>query len=121
MKKPKKYGESELQQNCVTWFRLKYRNEKHLLFAIPNGGSRNVIEAVRLKKEGVVAGVADLLLLKGNSEYHGLFIEMKIGDGEQSDSQITFEKYCFENKYQYVTCWSLTSFMDAVENYLKII
>ena len=50
--------EHRLQVACVRWFRLQHPNV--LIFAIPNGGQRNVVTAKRLKDEGVVAGVADL-------------------------------------------------------------
>lgn len=47
------------------------------LFHIPNGGSRNIIEATKLKKMGVKAGVPDLQLIVPNGEVHGLWIELK--------------------------------------------
>ena len=47
------------------------------MFHIPNGGSRNKLEASNLKKQGVKAGVPDLFLPVGRGSYHGLFIELK--------------------------------------------
>jgi len=47
------------------------------LLAIPNGGHRNVMEAVRLKREGVKAGVSDLLLPLQRQGYGGLWLELK--------------------------------------------
>ena len=43
-------------------------------FAIPNGGSRNKMEAVNLKREGVKAGVSDMQVILKDKV---LFIEMK--------------------------------------------
>ena len=43
-------------------------------FAVPNGGSRNVREAMNLKKEGVKSGVSDLVIVTKNVV---LFLEMK--------------------------------------------
>lgn len=71
--------ESKLQQACVRYFRLAYPEYGYMLFAVPNGGSRNAVEARILKAEGVVAGVADLILLVPRSGYGSLCIEMKIG------------------------------------------
>ncbi|MGL5958284.1 MAG: VRR-NUC domain-containing protein, partial [Phocaeicola sp.] len=34
-----------------------------LLFAVPNGGSRNKIEAANLKRQGATAGVSDVICL----------------------------------------------------------
>ena len=87
-----KSKEAQLQQLCVTWFRLNYRNYAGLLYANANGGSRNIVEAANLKKQGVLAGVADLHLAIPNDNYHGLFIEMKIKPNNQQPSQIEFQK-----------------------------
>ena len=70
----KKYPlEDDEQIAFVNWFKLKYKD--YLIFSIPNGGSRNKIEASKLKKTGVTAGIPDLIILMPNTEI--LFIEMK--------------------------------------------
>ena len=112
-----KHEESNLQQACVKWFRYQYPNI--IIFAIPNGGNRNVIEAARLKREGVLAGVADLMILKPNNKYYGLFVEMKTDKGKQSDNQIDFEMYCVHHHYKYSIARSLDEFISIVENYFK--
>ena len=83
-----KHIEDNLQKACVTWFRLQYPDI--VIFAIPNGGKRNVIEASKLKATGVLPGVADLFVMHSNIVfyentegyimYHGLFIELKAGE-----------------------------------------
>ena len=55
-------AEHRLQCACVRWFRYQYPHHASLLFAVPNGGRRDAVTGARLKAEGVVAGVADLLL-----------------------------------------------------------
>lgn len=46
-----KKQESQLQIACVKWFNLQYRELQGLLFSVPNGGNRNIIEAKRFKVE----------------------------------------------------------------------
>lgn len=89
--------EHKLQVSCVKWFRLQYPKYSSLLFSIPNGGARNIIVAKKLKSEGVVSGVSDLILLIPNNNYYGLCIEMKTLKGTQSDNQIIWQKEV-ENK-----------------------
>ena len=48
-----------------------------LLLHVPNGGSRHIVEAAKLRRLGVRAGVPDLLLPVAVAPYHGLWIEMK--------------------------------------------
>lgn len=56
------------------------------LFAIPNGGSRRKtagrvsLEALRMRREGVRAGVPDLMLAIPSGSWHGLYMEMKRRD-----------------------------------------
>ena len=49
-----KSKEANLQVGCITWFRYQFPKLSKLLIAVPNGGSRNKIEAVNLKKQGVM-------------------------------------------------------------------
>lgn len=58
-----------------------------LLFHIPNGGSRDKIEAVNLKRSGVKPGVPDLCLPVPRGQYHALYIEMKNETGRESPEQ----------------------------------
>ena len=60
-RRPPSHNESRLQAACVRWFRYQYPNL--LIFAIPNGGRRNEVEAKIMKEEGVLPGIADLELL----------------------------------------------------------
>lgn len=47
------------------------------LFAVPNGGKRDLRTAARLKAEGVRPGVPDLFLALPRGEASGLWIELK--------------------------------------------
>jgi len=52
--------EHEEQRNFVKWFRQTYTGVR--IFAIPNGGARSASVAMKLKVEGVSAGVPDLFI-----------------------------------------------------------
>ena len=56
-----------------------------IVAAIPNGGSRNLFEAVRMKREGVLAGMPDLVIClpKGVT----VWVEMKAAKGRISPHQ----------------------------------
>lgn len=112
--------EHRLQEACVRWFRLKYPHLSARLFAVPNGGRRDGITGARLKEEGVLAGVSDLVLLVPNGRYHALLIEMKTPKGRQSESQRAWQRAVTENgDYRYVVCRSLEEFMGEVNDYLN--
>jgi hypothetical protein len=101
----------------VKWFGYKY--PECTLFAIPNGHKRNAITGAILKREGVVAGVADLFLMKANQNYHGLWIEVKTDKGKQSESQKEFERKALREGYKYVICKNIDQFINEVETYIN--
>lgn len=120
VRKPPSDEEHRIQVACVRWFRLKYPHLFARLFAVPNGGRRDGITGARLKEEGVLAGVADLILLVPNAGYHALLIEMKTTKGRQSDTQKRWQQeVCAGGEYKYVVCRSLEEFMKIVEEYLS--
>ena len=78
-----------------------------LMFAIPNGGERNIIVASRMRAEGVKSGVSDICLPVPRHAYHGFFIEMKKPGGKESETQKAFGKGVMANGYLYsmFDCW----------------
>lgn len=74
------------------------------MYAIPNGGERNVAVAGRLKAEGVKSGVSDVCLPIARGGYHGLYIEMKKPGGKESEQQKEFGVFLWTQGYKYVMC-----------------
>lgn len=108
--------EHQEQVAVVQWFRLTY--PKLILFSIPNGGMRNIGTAVKLKSEGVLAGVADLFLMSPNINHHGLFIEMKVAKGKVSEQQKYFLEQAKAKGYAACVCYSFEEAQAAITNYL---
>lgn len=77
-------SEDALQTECCTWFHNTHPQHRGLLFAVPNGGKRSVVEANRMKHMGLVAGIPDMIFA-----YAGkiTFLEFKTLDGKLSDVQ----------------------------------
>ena len=113
-----RHEESQIQQTCVKWFRLQYADLALLLFAVPNGGARNRIEAGIMKGEGVTAGVADMLFLLPNKHHHALCIEVKTPKGRQQDSQKRFQCKVEAFGYRYEIVRSLEEFIKLMRNYI---
>lgn len=100
------------------WFRLQYPALGRLMFAVPNGHYRSKRTACILKGEGIVAGVADLILLVPNKKYASLCIEMKAGKGRQTELQAQFQRDAELFGNRYVICRSFDEFRDTVNEYL---
>lgn len=110
--------EHRLQVACVRWFRLQYPQWSHALFSVPNGGRRDATTGAKLKAEGALAGVRDLILLKSNADYGALLIEMKTQKGRQSEQQKRWEELITQDCYKYVVSRSVDDFVREVEGYL---
>ena len=106
--------EGDIQEACVRWFRLAY--PRYLIFSVPNGGTRNAREAVQLKREGALAGVADLIIV---IEGAVLFVEMKTKHNKQQESQKQFQEAVERLGHQYAVCHSLQEFQLTIERFIK--
>jgi hypothetical protein len=70
-------AESKIQSDCHVWLWSTHPQTRRLCYAIPNGGSRDIREAVALKAQGVVAGMPDYhVAIKGNLGLT-LYVEFK--------------------------------------------
>lgn len=110
-KRKPRHIEESIQVACVKWFRLQYPNL--VIFAVPNGGSRNLYEAKNMKESGTLAGVADLVVVGNGGRV--LFVEMKAGRNKQEDNQILFQKNVERLGHKYVVCRSIEGFKKEID------
>ena len=69
-------------------------------YAIPNGGKRNLLEAVKFKRMGVKSGVPDICLPFPSGRYFGAYLELKrIKGGKVSDNQLEWLAFLRSNGY----------------------
>jgi len=116
--------EGEEQSVLIEEFRARYPVLGHLLIHIPNGGSRkNAFEGYRLKRQGVRAGVSDLLLPVARGGYFGLWIEFKAAppnDAVVSPSQKEWVELMAEQGYQAAICLGVDEAMKVLSGYLAL-
>ena len=69
--------ESGHQEALFSWaaYRTGLMPELQYMYHVPNGGKRDAATAVALKRQGVKAGVPDIMLPAARAGYHGLYIE----------------------------------------------
>jgi hypothetical protein len=119
VKKPRKNEEADIQTEFFNNVRLVFPNiPDKLIFAVPNGGSRNKLEAANLKRQGLKAGVSDTILLVPSGGYASLCIEFKTETGKQSEAQKEFQKQAETNGNKYVIVRSVSQAIQEVKNYL---
>lgn len=101
------------QREFVSWFRKTFPAVR--ILAIPNGSQRSRTTGARLKAEGVVAGVPDLLIPAWN-----LWIEMKRADGGTTSAvQKDWHRYLESIDHTVVVCAGFLQAKEKVEELLK--
>lgn len=113
--------ESQIQQDCIKVFAAQYPvlYQEGMLFHIANEGIRLGKMGARVKKEGVVRGVADLCLCIPRGGYGALYIEMKKPGSYQRPEQKEWQRNCEKYGNRYVVCKSVEEFMSVVKKYLS--
>lgn len=116
------YIHESVEQTCLfRWaeFEKGAYPELSLMYHIPNGGSRNKIEAANLKKQGVKAGVPDICLPVSRSGYHGMYIELKAGNNKTTEKQDEWLEDLSEQGYYTTVCYGWAEASEVILKYLK--
>lgn len=114
-------GESKMQILLCKWWSkacARFLIPETMLFSIPNGGRRDPIGVVFLKREGLRPGVCDLFLSVPRHDCHGLYIEMKAPNGVISEAQNHFILGAKMFGYHVAVCRSLDAAIGAITAYL---
>lgn len=91
-----------------------------LMYAIPNGGKREIQTAMRLKAEGVKAGVPDICLPVPIGKKHGLYIELKRRKfGKLSDDQGRWLEALSREGYVCAVCAGWIAARDVIIDYMR--
>jgi len=121
--------EHDEQASVFTWasWNFSAMPELRLMFAIPNGGHRNLLVAKKMKAEGVKPGIPDIFLPVARGGFHGLFVEMKTasrkpvkgGKGGLSDVQCEWIGDLRNQGYKVAVCYGRDEAILEITNYLK--
>ncbi len=111
-------SESALQQQIFNWYNnnycLKNMVNRGMIFSIPNGGTRNIMEAMTLKATGLLKGASDLIVILPNGKL--MFVELKQPKGIQSIDQKDFENRVKILGFEYHIIKSLDEFIILISN-----
>jgi len=108
----KQETENNLQQSIFLFFHntycLKNMANRGLIMSIPNGGTRNIREAMTFKATGLLKGASDLVVIFPNGKL--CFVELKTNTGTQKPEQKDFESRVSSLGYEYHLIRSLDEF-----------
>jgi len=115
-----KQTESQHQRALFEWIRTKQvRDDRYSkIFAIPNGGKRDIRTAANLKREGVLSGVWDIFIPMPNYKLCGLWIEMKAGKNKLTANQKQFREG-LTSYYRFEVCYTWIEAKEIIEEWLR--
>lgn len=85
---------------------------RYLIYAVPNGGKRNIVTAMKLKAEGVRPGVFDVNVDIAAGTFYGMKIEFKAGKNKLTEEQLKFFGFAQKDYY----CCTVYSWQEAAKN-----
>lgn len=99
---------------------VEYCDLRHIpVVHIPNEGKRSVVYAANLKRAGMRPGFPDLFIPRVRGKYHGLFIEMKYGNGKTTADQEEWLRTLSGEGYAVRVCYGFDEAVRSIEAYLK--
>ena len=111
-------SEHNEQVALFKWVELSGIPELKLLHAVPNGGKRDIVTAIKLRNEGVKPGVPDMFLPVARNGWHGLFIEMKTEEGRLSPLQKEWIAELEKQGYFVAVCRGWEMAKETLKEYL---
>ena len=111
--------ESGHQEALFSWaaYRTEIMPELQYMYHVPNGGKRDKATAAVLKRQGVKAGVPDIMLPAARAGYHGLYIELKAGENTTTKKQKEWLEYLRQQGYYTAVCYGQPA-AQLIEQYL---
>jgi hypothetical protein len=115
--------EGQEQAALLQELKLRMPGVEALIYHVPNGGQRHKLVAIKLKGQGVKAGVPDLVLPMARGGYFGLYLEFKAtppNDAAVSASQSTWIRRLSEQGYLAIICRGHFDAMEQIRAYLRL-
>ena len=110
--KPKRNdAEGDLQR--AIWSHILIRGTPDTIaYAVPNGGARAAATGARLKAQGVVPGIADLMFILADGSAAAM--ELKAGNNRQSPEQVAFAQRCDRVGVPYALVYDLDTALEIL-------
>lgn len=110
------------QAALMSEIEVRYPQVFEMLYHVPNGGRRHKAVALKLKQQGVKAGIPDLVLPMARGGFFGLYIEFKatVEPAPVSPSQAACIRRLNDHGYLAVVCRGHFDAMEQIRAYLRM-
>jgi len=115
--KPKGPSEHQIQVALFDWLAWAYPGV--YTYAVPNAAKRSPKLAVYLKKEGLRAGVPDVVICRPAGGYAGMYLELKSENGSVTDEQKKALLKLATEGYAAAVAFDLDTARTLIDTYLR--
>jgi len=105
--------------NLVNWFNYQYPDYIDDFHHFANERHCSIAQGRLLKRMGVKKGVSDFFLALSREDYHGLWIELKVGKGRLSKEQTNFIYQKNRRGYVAVAAWGFEAAKELINSYMN--
>ena len=125
LRKPAKQADQReerfLQKDCAMWLKkeLYLRGLPQIFYHVANERKATPAQHSRLKLQGVLKGVSDIVLPVRSQEFSGIYAELKTKNGVPSPEQKAFLKGVAEQGYLAVIINDIITFREVLTSYLN--
>jgi hypothetical protein len=110
--------EDHLQIQLSRWLRYQYPN---VIWLHPqNEGRRSPFERYLYKQLGCLTGASDMLIFEAKGSYHGLAIELKVGNNKPTPRQQEFITTMREKGWWADVVWEFDAAVQLIDWYMKL-
>jgi len=120
-KKAWQADEQKLQLECSKWLKkfLYESGEPQLYYHVPNERKATMAQMARLKAQGVLSGVSDVVLPLRSGEFSGIYCELKKAGGSPSKEQKQFLNSVAKEGYLAIVVNDLATFKEVFTYYIE--
>lgn len=93
--------------------------ELSLMYAIPNAARRTPRQGAWMKAEGMKSGVPDICLPVPSGDWHGLYIELKVGKNKPTIKQRIWIEALKTVGYRVEVCYGWEAARGVILGYLS--
>lgn len=105
--------------NLVNWFHHEFPEFADDFHHFANQRKCSPQEGNKLKQMGVKKGVSDFFLGLSKHGFHGLWIELKVGNGKLSKEQIAFIERKSNRGFLALAVWGEEAAKEVIKTYLE--